>query len=160
MDKFEVYQNGNFVDGRPVFQIGVKQEDGSYAIVDGDLMSEEEANARLKELQPPKKAAAKKEPVKKAAKKKQMATSGTTAFNPDFTEIAEEAWERAGREMRSGYDLRTARRSMNLLTIEWQNRGINLWTIEEGSVTLTEGTYEYSLPNDTVDLLEHTIRTD
>ena len=160
MDKFEVYQNGNFVDGRPVFQIGVKQEDGSYAIVDGDLMSEEEANARLKELQPPKKAAAKKEPVKKAAKKKQMATSGTTAFNPDFTEIAEEAWERAGREMRSGYDLRTARRSMNLLTIEWQNRGINLWTIEEGSVTLTEGTSEYSLPNDTVDLLEHTIRTD
>jgi hypothetical protein len=69
MDKFEVYQNGNFVDGRPVFQIGVKQEDGSYVIVDGDLMSEEEANARLEELQP-KKAAAKKEPVKKAAKKK------------------------------------------------------------------------------------------
>ena len=54
-----------------------------------------------------------------------MATSGTTAFNMDFTEIAEEAWERAGREMRSGYDLRTARRSMNLLTIEWQNRGLN-----------------------------------
>jgi hypothetical protein len=62
-----------------------------------------------------------------------MATSGTTAFNLDFTEIAEEAWERAGREMRSGYDLRTARRSMNLLTIEWQNRGINMWTIEEGT---------------------------
>mgnify|MGYP003117370648 FL=1 len=70
MDKFEVYQNGNFVDGRPVFQIGVKQEDGSYAIVDGDLMSEEEAEARLKELQPPKKAAAKKEPAKKAPAKK------------------------------------------------------------------------------------------
>ena len=89
-----------------------------------------------------------------------MATSGTTAFNPDFTEIAEEAWERAGREMRSGYDLRTARRSMNLLTIEWQNRGINLWTIDEGSVTLTEGTSEYDLPADTVDLLEHVVRTD
>ena len=89
-----------------------------------------------------------------------MATSGTTAFNPDFTEIAEEAWERAGREMRSGYDLRTARRSMNLLTIEWQNRGINLWTVDEGSITLTEGTSEYDLPNDTVDLLEHVVRTD
>ena len=70
-----------------------------------------------------------------------MATSGTTAFDMDFTEIAEEAWERAGREMRSGYDLRTARRSMNLLTIEWQNRGINLFTIGEGTINLTEGTH-------------------
>ena len=70
MDKFEVYQNGNFVDGRPVFQIGVKQENGSYAIVDADLMSEEEAKARLKELQPPKKATAKKEPAKKEPAKK------------------------------------------------------------------------------------------
>jgi hypothetical protein len=70
MDKFEVYQNGNFVDGRPVFQIGVKQENGSYAIVDGDLMSEEEAKARLKELQPAKKTAAKKEPAKKEPAKK------------------------------------------------------------------------------------------
>ena len=68
-----------------------------------------------------------------------MATSGTATFNMDFTEIAEEAWERAGREMRSGYDLRTARRSMNLLTIEWQNRGINMWTIEEGTVNLVAG---------------------
>ena len=82
-----------------------------------------------------------------------MATSGTTAFNMDFTEIAEEAWERAGREMRSGYDLRTARRSMNLLTIEWQNRGINMWTIEEGSVNLVDGTATYDLPADTIDLL-------
>ena len=88
-----------------------------------------------------------------------MATSGTATFNMDFTEIAEEAWERAGREMRSGYDLRTARRSMNLLTIEWQNRGINLWTIDEGSVTLTAGTSEYDLPADTIDLLEQVIRT-
>ena len=77
-----------------------------------------------------------------------MATSGTTSFNMDFTEIAEEAWERAGREMRSGYDLRTARRSMNLMTIEWQNRGINLWTIDEGTVSLTEGTATYNLPAD------------
>jgi hypothetical protein len=88
-----------------------------------------------------------------------MATSGTTAFDMDFTEIAEEAWERAGREMRSGYDLRTARRSMNLLTIEWQNRGINLWTIDEGTVTLVKGTSQYDLPADTIDLLEQVIRT-
>ena len=88
-----------------------------------------------------------------------MATSGTTAFDMDFTEIAEEAWERAGREMRSGYDLRTARRSMNLMTIEWQNRGINLWTIDEGTVSLVKGTSEYALPADTIDLLEQVIRT-
>lgn len=88
-----------------------------------------------------------------------MAVSGTTDFNLDFTEIAEEAWERAGREMRSGYDLRTARRSMNLMTIEWQNRGINMWTIEEGAINLVQGTSEYDLPADTIDLLEHVIRT-
>jgi hypothetical protein len=88
-----------------------------------------------------------------------MATSGTATFNMDFTEIAEEAFERAGREMRTGYDLRTARRSMNLLTIEWQNRGINMWTIEEGTVNLTEGTATYNLPADTIDLLEHVVRT-
>ena len=88
-----------------------------------------------------------------------MATSGTTAFNPDFTEIAEEAFERAGREMRSGYDLRTARRSMNLMTIEWQNRGINMWTIDEGTINLIEGTSEYDLPADTIDLMEQIIRT-
>ena len=89
-----------------------------------------------------------------------MATSGTTAFDMDFTEIAEEAWERAGREMRSGYDLRTARRSMNLMTIEWQNRGLNLWTIDSGTQTLTAGTSQYTLPADTIDLLDHVIRTD
>ena len=88
-----------------------------------------------------------------------MTTSGTTAFDMDFTEIAEEAWERAGREMRSGYDLRTARRSMNLLTIEWQNRGINLWTIDSQSQTLTAGTGQYTLPADTIDLLDQVIRT-
>lgn len=88
-----------------------------------------------------------------------MSTSGTTAFNPDFTEIAEEAWERAGREMRSGYDLRTARRSFNLMTIEWQNRGINMWTIDEGYINLVQGTNTYVLPDDTIDLLEHVIRT-
>jgi hypothetical protein len=86
-------------------------------------------------------------------------TTGTTGFNLEFTELAEEAWERAGREMRSGYDLRTARRSMNLMTIEWSNRGLNMWTIEEGSFTLTPGQNTYALPNDTVDLLDHVIRT-
>ena len=88
-----------------------------------------------------------------------MATSGVADFNMDFTEIAEEAWERAGREMRSGYDLRTARRSMNLLTIEWQNRGLNMWTFEEASLPLVAGTAAYALPDDTIDLLEHVIRT-
>jgi hypothetical protein len=88
-----------------------------------------------------------------------MTTTGSTLFNLDFTEIAEEAWERAGREMRSGYDLRTARRSMNLMTIEWQNRGINMWTIEEGVITLTPGLNTYALPVNTIDLLEQVIRT-
>jgi hypothetical protein len=88
-----------------------------------------------------------------------MTTSGTTAFNMDFAEIAEEAWERAGREMRSGYDLRTARRSMNLLTIEWQNRGLNMWTFEQGTQVLTPGTATYTLPADTIDLLDHVLRT-
>jgi hypothetical protein len=77
----------------------------------------------------------------------------------DFTEIAEEAWERAGREMRSGYDLRTARRSMNLMTVEWQNKGINMWTMEQGIINLTPGLATYALPTDTIDLLEHVIRT-
>jgi hypothetical protein len=88
-----------------------------------------------------------------------MTTTGTTLFNMDFTEIAEEAWERAGREMRSGYDLRTARRSMNLMTIEWQNKGINMWTMEQGVITLVPGLATYALPTDTIDLLEHVIRT-
>ena len=88
-----------------------------------------------------------------------MATSGTATFNMDFTEIAEEAWERAGREMRSGYDLRTARRSMNLLTIEWQNRGIIMWTIEEGTINLEKGTATYNLPADTIDIMEQVVRT-
>ena len=88
-----------------------------------------------------------------------MTTTGSTLFNMDFTEIDEEAWERAGREMRSGYDLKTARRSMNLMTIEWQNRGINMWTIEQGFITLTPGLATYALPTDTIDLLEHVIRT-
>jgi hypothetical protein len=77
----------------------------------------------------------------------------------NFTELAEEAWERAGREMRTGYDLRTARRSANIMMAEWANRGINMWTIESGSIPLVQGTATYNLPADTVDLLEHVIRT-
>jgi len=88
-----------------------------------------------------------------------MTTTGSTLFNMDFTEIAEEAWERAGREMRSGYDLRTARRSMNLMTIEWQSKGINMWTMEQGFINLTPGLATYALPVDTIDLLEQVIRT-
>jgi hypothetical protein len=88
-----------------------------------------------------------------------MATSGTAAFNMDLTELVEEAFERAGSEMRTGYDLRTARRSLNLMFTDWSNRGINLWTVEQGSQVLTAGTGTYTLPADTVDLLEHVIRT-
>lgn len=88
-----------------------------------------------------------------------MATSGTAAFNMDLTEIAEEAWSRCGSEMRTGWDLRTTRTSLNLLFADWSNRGINMWTIEQGSQVLTPGTATYTLPADTVDLLEHVVRT-
>ena len=88
-----------------------------------------------------------------------MATSGTTAFNLDLTELVEEAFERCGAELRSGYDLKTARRSLNLLFADWANRGINLWTVEQGSIPLVQGTATYDLPSDTVDLMEHVIRT-
>jgi hypothetical protein len=71
----------------------------------------------------------------------------------------EEAFERCGVEMRTGYHFRTARRSLNLLLTEWANRGINLWTIEQGQIPLVQGQVTYDLPNDTVDLLEHVIRT-
>ena len=88
-----------------------------------------------------------------------MTTSGTSAFNLDLSDLIEEAFERAGQELRSGYDFRTARRSLNLLTIEWANRGINLWTIEQGTIPMVQGTNTYDLPTDTIDLLEHQIRT-
>jgi hypothetical protein len=88
-----------------------------------------------------------------------MATSGTQAFNLDLSEIVEEAFERCGAELRTGYDLRTARRSLNLLFADWANRGINMWTIEQGSITLVPGTATYDLPIYTVDLMEHVIRT-
>lgn len=86
-------------------------------------------------------------------------TSATTSFNPDLNELFEEAFERCGLELRTGYDFRTARRSMNFLTAEWANRGINLWTIEQGSINMVQGQTTYDLPIDTVDLVEHVIRT-
>lgn len=88
-----------------------------------------------------------------------MTTSGTDTFNMDLNTIVEEAFERCGAELRTGYDLRTARRSLNLLTIEWANKGINLWTVEQGSVAMTQGTITYTLPVDTIDLIDHVIRT-
>jgi hypothetical protein len=88
-----------------------------------------------------------------------MATSGTAVFNLDLSEVVEEAFERCGSELRTGYDLRTARRSLNLLFADWANRGINMWTMEQGTITLVYNQMTYALPNDTVDLLEHQIRT-
>jgi hypothetical protein len=88
-----------------------------------------------------------------------MTTTGTSSFNLDINDLIEEAFERCGQELRSGYDFRTARRSLNLLTIEWANRGINLWTIEQGSIPLYMGTITYDLPVDTIDLLDQVTRT-
>ena len=86
-------------------------------------------------------------------------TSGSSAFNLDLTELVEEAFERAGSELRTGYDLRTARRSLNIMFADWANRGINMWTIEPGTITFVQGQNTYALPSDTIDLLEHVIRT-
>jgi hypothetical protein len=88
-----------------------------------------------------------------------MPTSGTTNFNLDLNEIVEEAFERCGAELRTGYDLRTARRSLNLLFADWANRGVNLWTVATDTIPLIKGVSNYTLPADTVDLLEHVIRT-
>jgi hypothetical protein len=85
--------------------------------------------------------------------------SGTSTFNLDLNNLVEEAFERCGSELRTGYDLKTARRSLNLLTIEWANRGINLWTIEQGTIPLVQGQIVYDLPVDTIDLLDHVVRT-
>jgi hypothetical protein len=87
-----------------------------------------------------------------------MSTSGTTAFNLDLNNLVEEAFERCGSQLRSGYDLKTARRSLNLLTIEWANRGINLWTIEQGQINMVTGQGLYPIPNDTIDLLDTVVR--
>jgi hypothetical protein len=86
-------------------------------------------------------------------------TSGLSTFNLDFNDIVEEAYERAGLEVRTGYEFRTARRSFNMLTIEWANRGINLWTIEQGQFVMNTGQGVYALPSTTIDLLDQVIRT-
>lgn len=90
-----------------------------------------------------------------------MTTSSTTIFNPDLNDLVEEAFERCGKQLRTGYDLRTARRSLNLLTIEWANKGINLWTIEQGQIpiNINAGQISYPLPVDTIDLMDQVIRT-
>lgn len=87
-----------------------------------------------------------------------MSTTGTTAFNLDVNDLIEEAFERCGKELRSGYDFRTARRSLNLLTIEWANRGINLWTIEQGVIPMVTGQAMYPYPVDTIDMMDMVIR--
>ena len=88
-----------------------------------------------------------------------MSTSGLSSFNLNLNELVEEAFERCGQELRTGYDLRTARRSLNLLTIEWANRGINLWTVEQGQIVMNTGQAIYPIPVDTIDLLDHVVRT-
>lgn len=86
-------------------------------------------------------------------------TSATNDFNLDLNTIVEEAFERCGAELRTGYEFRTAKRSLALLLMDWANRGINLWTLEEGQHVLTYNQGTYDLPVDTVDLLDHVIRT-
>jgi hypothetical protein len=86
-------------------------------------------------------------------------TSGASGFNLQLDELVEEAFERAGGELRTGYDLRTARRSLNIMFADWANRGINMWTMEQGEISLVQGQNTYALPDDTVDLIEHVIRT-
>jgi hypothetical protein len=87
-----------------------------------------------------------------------MATSGTTAFNLEISEVIEEAFERCGLQSKTGYDIETARRSLNLLSLEWVNRGLNFWTVEQGTKTLTAGTSTVAMDSDTVDLIQHWIR--
>jgi len=85
-------------------------------------------------------------------------TTGTTAFNLDMNDLIEEAFERCGQELRTGYNFRTARRSLNLLTIEWANRGINFWTVEQGQIPLVTGQAIYPMPVDTINLLDTVVR--
>lgn len=86
-------------------------------------------------------------------------TSGTAVFNLELNDLIEDAFERCGQELRTGYDFKTARRSLNMLTIEWANRGINLWTIEQGQIVLNTNQIQYAIPNDTIDMLDMVTRT-
>jgi hypothetical protein len=87
-----------------------------------------------------------------------MTVSGTRTFNLDIAEMIEEAYERCGLEMRTGYDAKTARRSLNLMFAEWANRGLNLWTVEQATITLTEGQAQETLGSEVVDVLEMVLR--
>ena len=87
-----------------------------------------------------------------------MATSNSTDFEPNVAEFVEEAFERCGLELRTGYDLKTARRSINLMLAEWANRGLNQWTIEQATQTVTEGTTDYSLNSNVIDILDVVLR--
>tara|TARA_B100000242_G_scaffold252188_1_gene194156 strand:- start:2029 stop:2697 length:669 start_codon:yes stop_codon:yes gene_type:complete len=89
-----------------------------------------------------------------------MATSNSRDFDLDVAELVEEAYERCGLQVKTGYDAKTARRSLNLMFADWANRGINLWTVQLGTQTLTAGTTEYTLTADVVDLLEVVVRRD
>jgi hypothetical protein len=89
-----------------------------------------------------------------------MTVSGTKTFELDVTEYIEEAFERCGLEARTGYDLKTAKRSLNLMLAEWANRGLNQWTIARTTVTLTQGTRDYNLGLDTIDVLSAVVRRD
>tara|TARA_R110001583_G_scaffold3740_2_gene22979 strand:+ start:31 stop:705 length:675 start_codon:yes stop_codon:yes gene_type:complete len=89
-----------------------------------------------------------------------MATSSSTNFEPDVTEFIEEAFERCGLELRTGYDLKTAKRSINLMLAEWANRGLNQWTIEQTTQTVTKGTNQYTLNSNVIDILDCSIRRD
>jgi len=88
-----------------------------------------------------------------------MTTSGVANFDLQFDDLIAEAYERCGIEVRDGYDMKTALRSLNIIFAEWANRGLNLWTIEQREIALTAGTYEYTLDSDTVNVLSAVIRT-
>ena len=87
-----------------------------------------------------------------------MALSGSTNFEPNITEFIEEAYERCGLELRTGYDLKSGIRSANLMLAEWANRGLNQWTIEQATQTVTEGTSSYSLNSNIIDVLDVVLR--
>tara|TARA_R110000822_G_scaffold302583_1_gene426833 strand:- start:1316 stop:1984 length:669 start_codon:yes stop_codon:yes gene_type:complete len=89
-----------------------------------------------------------------------MTVSGTTVFELNVTEYIEEAFERCGLEVRTGYDIKTAKRSLNIMLAEWANRGLNQWTIEEVSLTVTQGTRDYNLGTSTIDILSAVLRRD
>ena len=89
-----------------------------------------------------------------------MATSGTTTFNLDLSDIMEEAYELCGLTMRSGYDYRTARRALNLIFLEWQNKGLNLWKIEQATQALTAGTSSYAAETSALEIVDAFLRTD